>query len=100
MKKMIFPILLLSFQGMANNGIDSIFHWDDPTMVGSLAYDNAFNEVWGFTEQGKEYGVIGSTFGTHIFDLSNPDSIYEAAIIPGAVQGATIIHRDYQEFSF
>ena len=96
----LVPGLLLSFplHAQISDGIDSVFNWDDPSIVGSMVYDNSYNEIWGFVSNGREFGVIGSTKGTHIFDLSNTDSVYEAAYVAGRVQGIQIIHRDYHDY--
>ncbi|MBK8296534.1 MAG: choice-of-anchor B family protein [Saprospiraceae bacterium] len=73
-------------------------HWRDPKVVGSSAYDNAFNEAWGFWVNGHEYGVIGSTSGTHIIDVSDPKNLFERYLIPGAFNGPDVIHRDYDDY--
>ncbi len=73
-------------------------HWKDSSIVGSSAYDNAYNEAWGFWVNQREYGVIGSTAGTHIIDVTDPKNPVERFRIPGAVNGRSIIHRDYDDF--
>ncbi len=72
--------------------------WDDPTIVGSNAYNNRYNEVWSVAVNGHEYAVIGSTKGTHFIDVSNPAQPFEADFIPGKAQGPAIIHRDYKTY--
>lgn len=78
--------------------VDLLYHWEDTTLVPSSQHDNTYNETWGFVQNGKEYGVIGSTAGTHLFDLSNPSNIYQVSFIPGEAQGPQIIHRDYHDY--
>lgn len=73
-------------------------HWRDPKVVGSTSYDNAFNEAWGFWVNNKEYGVIGSTSGTHIIDVTQPANLFERKLIPGASNGPHVIHRDYDDY--
>jgi choice-of-anchor B domain-containing protein len=72
--------------------------WDDPTIVGSAAYNNRYNEVWSVAVNGHEYAIVGSTKGTHFIDVSNPSSPFEAAFVPGKAQGSSIIHRDYKTY--
>lgn len=72
-------------------------HWDDenvPDNGGGAKY----NEVWGFEINGREYGVIGSTLGTHIIELGAQGNLVEKALIAGRRQGAGIVHRDYHEY--
>jgi choice-of-anchor B domain-containing protein len=73
-------------------------HWRDSSVVGSSAYDNAFNEAWGFWVNNREYGVIGSTSGTHIIDVTDPNNIFQRILIPGASNGPHVVHRDYDDF--
>ena len=73
-------------------------HWRDPSIPGSDAYDNAFNEVWSVAVKGHEYGIIGSTLGTHFIDVTNPAQPFQAAFVPGKAQGVGIIHRDYKTY--
>lgn len=99
--KTIATLLLccLSFIGFSqHNNVSLIYHWEDTTLVGSAQYDNVYNEVWGFERNGHEFAVIGSTFGTHIFDITDANNISEVARIAGGHQGPTIIHRDYHDY--
>ncbi len=72
--------------------------WHDDGLVGSRFYDNAYNEVWGLAVNGHEYGIIGSTWGTHFIDVTDPAHPFEAFRIAGAAQGNGIVHRDYHDY--
>ena len=52
-----------------------MFNWNEDTLVGSSAYDNVYNEIWGVAINDREYAIIGSTYGTHFFDVTNPGAI-------------------------
>jgi choice-of-anchor B domain-containing protein len=69
--------------------------WHDSTIVSS--FYNVYNEVWGLSVKGKEYGVIGSTDGMHIIDI-DAKPFKELFRIMGAATGTSIIHRDYDEY--
>jgi len=71
--------------------------WSDSTLVGSDAYNNTYNEIWGLAVNGKEYAVIGSTYGTHLIDITDPTVPVEAHVIRGGTIGPDIIHRDYHD---
>ncbi len=75
------------------------FHWADTSLVASNAHLNVYNEVWGMKINDREYGIIGSTYGTHIFDLSEDGSEEPILNIPGAYQGPGVIHRDYHDYN-
>lgn len=61
-------------------------------------FDIRYNETWGFTHNGEEYGVIGSTSGTHILRLTDDDQLEEVAFVAGAFQGE-VIHRDFDDYN-
>ena len=61
--------------------------WNDEALIGSFAYDNAYNEIWGIAAGGKEYAILGSTAGTHFIDVTSPAEPTEAFFIPGASSG-------------
>ncbi len=73
--------------------------WKDTTLVGTSAFDNTYNDVWGVAVNGKEYAIIGSTWGTHIIDVTNPNAIFEVTRFKGKDDGPQIIHRDYHEYA-
>ncbi|MCC6814976.1 MAG: choice-of-anchor B family protein [Saprospiraceae bacterium] len=73
-------------------------HWRDSTIVGSAQYNNAFNEAYGFTANGHEYGIIGSTFGWHIIDVTDPTAPFERMRIKGGTSDPSVIHRDFRYY--
>lgn len=73
--------------------------WFDDELIGSNIFNNIYNEVWGLKVNGTEYGIIGSTAGTHLIDLSDPENPEERFFIEGAVNGGEIIHRDYHDYA-
>ena len=78
--------------------MELLYHWNDSALEGSSQYDNTYNEVWGFVQNGVEYAVIGSTAGTHIFPLDEELSNIEPIFIPGGSAGDHVIHRDYHDY--
>lgn len=72
--------------------------WYEDTLVGSSAYNNTYNEVWGFAMEGREYAIIGSTAGTHFIEVTEPTQPEEIMFFPGKAQGKSIIHRDYETY--
>ncbi|MGI8893946.1 MAG: choice-of-anchor B family protein [Bacteroidia bacterium] len=104
MKKylLVFTINLFLFaNGFSQDSlnVNLLFHWDDPGLPGSSAYNNTYNEIWGFVQDNREYAVIGSTMGTHIFDVTDPVNSVLADFVPGGAQGTSIIHRDFHDYN-
>ncbi len=67
--------------------------WTDTTLA-TNAGGYTYNECFGFVANGREYGVLGSTQGSHIIDITNPDSLFEADFVPGRFRG-NVTHRDF-----
>jgi len=98
-------LLLISviFQLVVANGQTSLnmtlaYQWSDPTLVASSAHDNTYNEIWGYENNGREYAIIGTTAGTHIFDITDINNVDTVEFIPGKAQGGQIVHRDYDTY--
>ena len=99
-KKVFFTlsIMLFTYFGNAQQTATLLYNWQDTSLVGSWAYNNIYNECWGLYVNDKEIAVIGSTEGTHFFDVSDPASSSEIAFVAGAYTGAGVIHRDYHDY--
>jgi len=100
MKKIILllSISLLNINSNAQQTANLLFHWQDTTLVGSWAYDNTYNECWGMVVNNREIAIIGSTAGTHFFDVTDPANSSEVAFVAGAYTGGGVIHRDYHDY--
>jgi choice-of-anchor B domain-containing protein len=99
-QKVSFYLLLFLFSVSANaQQVELLYHWEDTSLPASSAHNNTYNEVWGFEQDGREYGVIGSTMGTHFFDVTNKNNITLVDFVPGKNQGTQVIHRDYHDYN-
>jgi len=90
--------LLLSIPGFSQD-LELIYHWEDTSLPGTIAFNNIYNEIWGVVQDGREYAIIGSTNGTHIFDVTENENISQVAFVEGKAQGTAIIHRDYHDYN-
>ena len=95
----LFIALIFNSNINAQLNTNLLFHWEDTSLVGSNAYNNTYNEIWGLNINGHEIAVIGSTAGTHFFDVSNPSQANEVAFVAGAYTGPGVIHRDYHDYN-
>jgi choice-of-anchor B domain-containing protein len=100
MQKAIFYLLTILFSmSLTAQQVNLLYHWEDTSLPPSSAHNNTYNEVWGFEQDGREYGVIGSTMGTHFFDVTDKNNITPVDFIPGKIQGGQIIHRDFHDYN-
>ena len=72
MKKILFILIYFNITLSAQQTASLLYNWQDTTLSGSWAYNNTYNECWGVEINGSEIAIIGSTAGTHFFDITNP----------------------------
>ncbi len=103
MRKLILTLLLPSITTLAaaqgSMNMSLLYHWEDTTLIPSAFHNNAYNEIWGYTKNGEEYAIIGTSAGTHIFDVTDPVNSSQVEFIAGEVQGSQIVHRDYHDYA-
>ncbi len=100
MRILISIILLITFfevkaQGSLNMSL--MYQWEDATLT-QTSDGSIYNEIWGYAKDGREYAIIASTMGTHIFDVTDVNNVDTLDFIPGKAQGSGIIHRDYHTY--
>lgn len=93
----IFISLSLPFQAQEVLEGKLLAQWFQEDIPGSFAFDNAYNEIWGFAINDHEYAILGSSLGTHFIDVTDTDNVFEAYFIEGKESNASIIHRDYHD---
>lgn len=105
MKNFLIPATLFTAMlnvnpafGQDSLNVRALFNWQDPSLPASSTWSNTYNEIWGHEVNGREFAIIGSTNGTHIFDVTDPVNSYEAAFIEGAATGTQVIHRHFDTF--
>jgi len=100
MKNLTLTLTTCFFSILSFSQLNStlLFHWNDTTIIGSAAWDNAYNECWGFEVNNTEIAVIGSTEGTHFFNVTDPQNSTEVAFVAGAYTGSGVVHRDYHDY--
>lgn len=96
---LVFTLMIsASIIGQAVEG-NLLSRWSDQSLPSSTIHDNRYNEVWGVVLDDREYAIIGTTWGTHFIDITDPANIIEVAKVQGAAIGAEIIHRDYHDYN-
>jgi len=101
MRKLLV-VILFSTVALAYGQIEQgvlLGRWSVDSLVGSSAFNNTYNEIWGLAHDGREYAIIGSTYGTHFIDVTNPENPVEVYQVEGGTSGPAIIHRDYHDYA-
>jgi len=83
----------------SQNGLELLFQWSDESISDENWVGNTYNEIWGVAQNDHEFAIIGSTQGTHIFDITNPEDGFLAAYIEGADDSPSIVHRDFHDYN-
>ena len=93
-------IVILSFaQSFPSYQLSLLYNWQDTTLTPSWQYDNTYNEIWGVQINGVEIAIIGSTAGTHFFDVTDPLTASQVDFVAGAYTGSDVVHRDYHDYN-
>ncbi|MEC8852932.1 MAG: hypothetical protein VYD33_00665, partial [Bacteroidota bacterium] len=93
-------IVILSFaQPFPSWQLTPLYNWQDTTLTSSWQYDNTYNEIWGVQINGAEIAIIGSTAGTHFFDVTDPVTANQVDFVAGAYTGSDVVHRDYHDYN-
>jgi hypothetical protein len=92
---LVIFLLLLSRAARAqtSHNLSLVCHWNDTSRCPTNSGGQHWSDVWGFSQQGTEYAVIGSTTGAHIINL---EECREQAFLPQEPQSA--VHRDFKTY--
>ncbi|MFT5185431.1 MAG: choice-of-anchor B domain-containing protein, partial [Flavobacteriales bacterium] len=96
---LLIALFVLSTSAQESLNCSLLYQWQDDELPGSAIFDNTYNEIWGYSAEGREYAIIGSTMGTHIFDITEIGNAEEIHFFEGEVTGPNIIHRDFHDYS-
>ncbi|MDC3253119.1 choice-of-anchor B family protein [Crocinitomicaceae bacterium] len=72
-------------------------HWFDNTLI-SNSTNVRYNDCWGYTQDGIEYALAGSTEGLHIFSISENEQLIHIDSITGNFVSTMVVHRDIKTF--
>jgi len=100
--KLLFTFLLILFStvtilGQYQKNVKLLDHWFSDTILTNSSQVR-YSSCWAFEQNGKEYGVLGSTEGTHIFELTIDNKFRIIDFIPGRYISAQVITREFKNF--
>jgi len=88
-------LVIIAFTQQSYN-IESLDHWTDTTLIKG-AEDAIFSDLWGFKINEKNYVALGSTEGTHIFNITN-NTLKLIDFKSGKFSSNQVQHRDYKTY--
>ena len=91
-----------AYAQFAHQNIDMLGNFDDPAVQPEQTYGIRYQSCWGYVDSlGNEYGIIGSTAGTYIVDVTDPSNPVQHTYIPHR-QNDCIWHeyKTYQHYLY
>jgi len=86
----------------SRKNIELLDNWQNPSLV-SNSSNVKYNDCWGYTANGSEYAIAGSTEGTHYFKITEEKKFDEVDFIAGKFVSMSVVHRDikiYQHYAY
>ena len=75
-----------------------LYTWRDVTLPTNWT-GGRFSDCWGYVDSlGREYAFMGSTMGTHIWDVTNPTSPTMLNFQQGREASGNVTHRDFKTY--
>lgn len=94
---LLFSIPVFSSAQMSLN-MNFLSNWKDTTYPTNWT-GGRFSDCWGYADSlGREYAFIGSTVGTHIFDVTIPTAPALVSFQIGRESSGNVVHRDYKTY--
>lgn len=96
---LLFPTLAF---GQGSFNVELLDHWSDDNLMANST-NVRYNDCWGYTQDGIEYALAGSTEGTHVFQISDDGKFTFIDSVAGQFQSTMVIHRDiktYQHYAY
>ena len=93
----LFLVLSLPVFGQEFKNITLLDNWFEDSILTSSTTVR-FNDCWGFQWNQKEYAVLGSTEGTHFFEISNDNKLIPRDFVEGRFSSAQVVHRDLKSY--
>ena len=90
-----FYAMLVHSQEQKN--ITFLDDWSEDSLITNTSLVR-YSGCWGFTQGDKEYAIIGSTEGTHFFQLDETNKLKPCGFIEGKFNSSQVIHREFKTF--
>ncbi len=77
--------------------IDLLDQWFSDTVITNSSQAR-FSGCWGFVHNKKEFAVIGSTEGSHFFQLTDQNKLKPVGFIKGRFSSSQVVHRETKTY--
>ena len=92
-----FLFFFIAFSGFSQEikNIQKLDQWNEDTLL-TNSTNVRYSSCWGFEFNNKEYAVIGSTEGSHFFELTSDNQLNLVGFIKGKYSSSMAITREYK----
>jgi len=81
----------------SKKNVELLDNWQNPALI-SNSSKVKYNDCWGYTANGIEYAIAGSTEGTHYFKINGQNKFEEVDFVAGKFVSMSVIHRDIKTY--
>jgi choice-of-anchor B domain-containing protein len=100
-RRHLFCLLFLILTAINNaqeiKNIELLDNWFEDSIITSSSLAR-YNGCWGFNLNDNEYAIIGSTEGTHFFQLTENDKLKNCGFIEGKYASGLVVHREFKTY--
>lgn len=93
----VFCFFLFQFSAQEIKNVTLLDQWFSDTLLTNTSQVR-YSGCWAFEQAGREYGIIGSTEGTHFFELTETDKFKFIDFVSGRFVSSQAINREYKHF--
>ena len=87
--------LAFSIKAQVAWNMELLSEFDDNTIPDNGDNQKAYNDIWGYAAEGREYAIVGSAAYIHFFDITDP---YNPVLVNQFAGGDTTVWRDIKTY--
>ena len=72
-------------------------NWFSDTLLANSS-EVRFNDCWGYSQNGQEFALAGSTEGVHVFQIID-NKFFQKGYVKGNFSNSAVVHRDIKTYS-
>lgn len=92
----VFSFLPCVLFSQSHKNVTYLDNWHEDTLATNSSKVR-YSGCWGFERNNEEYAIIGSTEGTHFFQVKNKKLI-QIGFVEGKYNSAQVIHREFKTY--
>lgn len=83
--------------GQVSMNMELLDNWQEDSLITNSSLVR-YSDCYGFVWEGREYAVMGSTEGTHVFEITDDNTFVPKGFVKGRFSNTSVSHRDYSTY--